>query len=240
MRITQTIRLKLIIFLLMFFPFALMAGIARAETQYVSDQLIITLREGQGNEYKIIKMLKTGTPLEVIEEGEKYLKVRTESGSEGWVLKRYVSKEIPKSMIIAGLEKKIGLLNTRIEQYKEDKKSHQDELTTTKSDYNDKIGALQHKVSTISANAEQTSRDLKEMTRKYNSFLKDSKDVVHLVQERDSIKASNRELLTKNQGLRQENDELKRSQMIWWFAAGGGVFFVGWIVGKISRQKKFY
>lgn len=224
----------------MFFPFALMVGIARAETQYVSDQLIITMREGQGNEYKIIKMLKTGTPLEVIEESEQYLKVRTESGNEGWVLKQYVTKEIPKPEIIAGLKKERDRLNTRIEQYKKDKKSLQDELNTTISDRNNEIRDLQHHMSAISGNAEQTSRDLKEITKKYNALLKDSKDIVLLVQERDNIKVSNRELLTKTQRLQQENDELKRSQMIWWFVAGGGVFFVGWIVGKISRQKKFY
>lgn len=240
MRITQTIGLKLIIFSFMFFPFALMVGIARAETQYVSDQLIITMREGQGNEYKIIKMLKTGTPLEVIEESEQYLKVRTESGNEGWVLKQYVTKEIPKPEIIAGLKKERDRLNTRIEQYKKDKKSLQDELNTTISDRNNEIRDLQHHMSAISGNAEQTSRDLKEITKKYNALLKDSKDIVLLVQERDNIKVSNRELLTKTQRLQQENDELKRSQMIWWFVAGGGVFFVGWIVGKISRQKKFY
>ena len=82
MRITQIIRFKLITFSLMLIPFIISVGIVCAETQYVSDQLVITLREGQGNEYKIIKMLKTGTPLEIIEESELYLKVRTESGNE--------------------------------------------------------------------------------------------------------------------------------------------------------------
>jgi len=240
MKTTQIIGLKLIIFSLILFPFALLVEIACAETEYVSDQLTITLREGQGNEYKIIKMLKTGTPLEILEESEQYLKVRTENGSEGWVLKRYVSKETPKLNIIADMEKEIDRLNTRIEQYKENEKSLQDELKKTRSDHAGKIKELQNTVSAISTNAGQTSRDLEGITKKYNDLLKNSKDVVHLVQERDNIKASNEELQTKTERLVQENDELKRSQMIWWFAAGGGVFFVGWIVGKISRQKKFY
>jgi len=240
MRITQIIHLKLIIFLLMLFPFTLPVGIVCAETQYVSDQLIITMREGQGNEYKIIEMLKAATPLQIIEESEQYLKVRTESGSEGWVLKQYVTRETPKSEIIAGLEKKIDLLNTMVEEHKKDKESLVNELKTAKSDYNNKINDLQQKVSASRAKVEQTSRDLKEITEKYNAFMKDSKDVVLLVKERDNIKASNSELLTRTEQLQKENDKLKRLQMIWWFAAGGGVFFVGWIVGKISRQKKFY
>ena len=240
MRTTQIIHLKLIIFSLMLLPFALPVGIVCAETQYVSDQLIITMREGRGNEYKIIEMLKAGAPLQLIEESEQYLKVRTESGSEGWVLKQYVTRETPKSEIIAGLENKIDLLNTMVDEHKKDKKSLVNELKTAKSDYYNKINDLQQKVSASRAKVEQTSRDLKEITEKYNAFMKDSKDVVLLVKERDNIKASNSELLTRTEQLQKENDKLMRLQMIWWFAAGGGVFFAGWIVGKISRQKKFY
>ena len=240
MRITQIIRLKLIIFLLMLFSFTLSVGIVCAKTQYVSDKLIITLREGKGSEYKIINMLKTGTPLEIIEEGDLYLKVRTERGDEGWVLKQYVTEETPKPEIIAGLEKKIARLNTKIEQYKKDKESLQDELKTTRSDYNKEIRDLKQNVSASKGKAGQTARELKKITENYNALVMDSKDVVHLVKERDILKASNSELQTKTEQLQEENDKLKRSEMIWMFVAGGGVFFVGWIIGKISRQKRFY
>ena len=224
----------------MLFPFTVSVGIVCAETQYVSDQIIITLREGKGNEYKIIKTLKSGTPLEIIEESERYLKVRTESGSEGWVLKRYITVETPKHEIIAGLENEIDRLNTKIEKYQKDKKSFQGELNTARSDHNNKIRDLQQNLSASKGKVDQTSRALKEITGKYNALLRDSKDVVLLVKERDNIKESNSELQTKTEQLQKENGELKRSQMIWWFVAGGGVFFVGWIVGKISRQKRFY
>ena len=240
MRVTQIIRLKLIIFLLMLFSFTLSVGIVCAKTQYVSDKLIITLREGKGSEYKIIKMLKTGTPLEIIEEGDLYLKVRTERGDEGWVLKQYVTEETPKPEIIVGLEKKIARLNTKIEQYKKDKESLQDELKTTRSDYNKEIRDLKQNVSASKGKAGQTARELKKITENYNALVMDSKDVVNIVKERDILKASNSELQTKTEQLQEENDKLKRSEMIWMFVAGGGVFFVGWIIGKISRQKKFY
>jgi SH3 domain protein len=240
MRITQIIGLKLIIFLLMLFSFTVSVGIVCANTQYVSDELVITLREGQGSEYKIIKSLKAGTPLEIIEESERYLKVRTGAGSEGWVLKQYVTEEAPKPVIIRGLEKKIDRLNTEIEQYKKDKESLQDELKTAKSDHNKKIKDLKQNVSVSKGKAEQTARELEKITRKYNALVKDSKDVVNLVAERDSLKASNISLVTMTEQLQQENDKLKRLQMIWWFVAGGAVFFVGWIIGKISRQKRFY
>ena len=159
MRIT----LKFIIFLLVLFT-----GVASADTQYVSDELVITLREGMGSEFKIVRMLKTGAPLEVIEESELYLKVRTKSGLEGWVLKQYVTGEIPKTEIISGLEKKIDQLNKKIEQYNNDKSSLQSELAAARSDHNKKIKDLNKNVSASKGKTEQTTGELKKITAKYN------------------------------------------------------------------------
>lgn len=233
-------RFNFIIFLLTLFSFTVSSGIVCAETQYVSDQLIITLREGQGSQFKIIKMLKTGTPLEIIEESDQHLKVRTESGDEGWVLKQYLTEETPKSQIIAGLKIKIDRLNAQIEQHQKDKDSFQEELNISKSGSDKEISGLKQNLSATTRQAEQTARELKAVTRKYNALLEDSKDVVQLVEERDYLKAQNTSLQTSTEQLQGENDELKRMAMIWWFVAGAGVLFVGWIMGKVSRQKRFY
>jgi SH3 domain protein len=224
----------------MLFSLTLSAVIVCAQTQYVSDELVITLREGQGSQYKIIKMLKTGTPLEIIEESDPYLKVRTEKGDEGWVLNQYITEETPKPQVIADLKIKIDRLNTKIEQYEKNKESFQEELNITRSDSDKEIKGLRQNLSDSTRRAEQTARELKAITRKYNALLEDSKDVVQLVEERDSLKESNNSLKARTEQLQEENDKLNRMEMIWWFVAGGGVLFVGWIIGKVSRQKRFY
>ena len=116
----------------LFFVFVSSALIADAKTQYVSDELVINLREGKGNEYKIIKMLRNGTPLNILEEAEQYLKVRTAEGLEGWVLKQYITSETPKTAIIAGLENERDRLNSSLGQCSGDKVSLQNELKTAK------------------------------------------------------------------------------------------------------------
>jgi len=161
------------------FVFVLSALIADAKTQYVSDELVINLREGKGNEYKIIKMLRNGTPLNILEEAEQYLKVRTAEGLEGWVLKQYITSETPKTAIIAGLENERDRLNSSLGQCSGDKVSLQNELKTAKLS------------------------------------------------------------VTETESLRKENSRLKRLQILWWFLAGGGVFFVGWITGRVSRKKRY-
>ena len=41
---------------------------AQADTSYVVDQLVITLRQGKSTEHKILKSLKTGTPVEILRQ----------------------------------------------------------------------------------------------------------------------------------------------------------------------------
>jgi SH3 domain protein len=180
MRIVRVRHLRSITLTSLFFIFTLSALTADAKTQYVSDELLITLREGKGNEYKIIKTLRTGTPLEILEETEHYLKVHTEEGLEGWVLKQYITSETPKAKIISGLRQEIDRLKT------------------------------------------------------------ESKDVIKLLNERDNLKTLNAKLNTEAEHLRKENSRLKRLQILWWFLAGAGVFFIGWITGRVSRKKKYY
>jgi SH3 domain protein len=68
---------------------------AVAEKRYISDELWINLRSGPGNEYKILKILKSGTHLQFVEEDEelKFTKVITDKGLEGWVPTRFIQDE---------------------------------------------------------------------------------------------------------------------------------------------------
>ncbi len=213
---------------------------AFAETQYVSDKLIITMREGQGNEYKIIKTLRSGTPVEVIEEVEQYMRVRTDDGNEGWVLKRYITSDTPKPIIIEGLKGKIEKLKATIEKLEKEKASIKDDLNATKKDHAVKAGDLEKSLSDKNNEISALTRQLQETTRKYNIFVEASKDVVSVVNERDMLKKEKKDLTIERDKLRTENDNLIEKRMIYWFLAGAGVFFFGWVSGKLSRKKKRY
>jgi len=67
---------------------------AWAEPAYVTDRFEITLRTGPGTQHKILKMLPSGTRLQVLERNDEgYVRVRSEDGVEGWVLARYLQEE---------------------------------------------------------------------------------------------------------------------------------------------------
>ncbi|MBW2472459.1 MAG: hypothetical protein JRE18_10305, partial [Deltaproteobacteria bacterium] len=77
-----------------------------------------------------------------------------------------------------------------------------------------------------------------EMTEKYNALLAQSEDVIKLAAEREKLLKENVKLTAGIKELRKENKKMADSKMIKWFLAGGGVFFFGWIIGKISRKKR--
>ena len=79
---------------------------ARAATSYVADSFQITLRTGPGSDNKIIKMLHSDEPLEVVGEQGNWLSVKLNDGTEGWVLKRFITEDLPKTREIERLKKR--------------------------------------------------------------------------------------------------------------------------------------
>ena len=66
----------------------------QAETQYVSDHLVITVRTGQGAQFQIIKTLESGEHVEVLETTDTgYTRIETSDGTEGWVRTQYLATE---------------------------------------------------------------------------------------------------------------------------------------------------
>ncbi len=212
-----------------------------ADTRYVSDKLVITMRTGAGNEYKIIKTLETGAPVEVLEETGKHYKVRTKDGKEGWVLKQYVVADIPKTIIISGLRAEIEKLKGSREKLKREGDALRKELKSEKGLLKDDIKELEKTLKEKNDRINGITGRLQGMTDKYNKLVEDSGDVVKVVRERDEFKKENARLSIEKDELSKKNERLFKRNAVYWFLAGGVVFLVGWVVGQISRKKKkFY
>jgi uncharacterized protein YgiM (DUF1202 family) len=93
---------------------ALAAGIAHAETAYITDQLYVSLRPGQNNDDPAIKTEQTGTALEVLSRENGYAQVRDPSGVEGWISERYLSAEAPARVKLDGLAMKLDELQGKL------------------------------------------------------------------------------------------------------------------------------
>ncbi len=238
MTVIKKTRLNFILLFALFITLLAPVRPADAETQYVSDMLVITLREVKGNKYKIKKTLTSGAPLQVLEESGKYLRVRSKDGKTGWVLKQYLTSETPKTTIIAQLKRDAGRLRAKVEKLEKAKASLQGDLKTARQKHTGEVKELKKMSNKNKKDVTSTSRELKQITDKYNSLLEKSKNILEISEDRDRLQSSHDRLSTEVEHLQQENERLMRTGMIRWFIAGGGVFFVGWIAGKISRRKK--
>jgi SH3 domain protein len=218
-----------IIFALSLIVSIVYAAPVTADTRYVGDQLIITLRQGKTTKHKILKTLKTGTPVEVLEENSSYLKVRTEDGTEGYVLRQYISTSPPKTHRIKELETKNSRLQNEISELENTKDSLQIQLRKIQDKYDQDISASATKSTDLEQRLAQAMEKESTTKEKYDTLASQSENVVKIANERDFLLQKNKKLSSELKTVKQENEKIADSRMIRWFLAGGGVFFFGWI-----------
>ena len=211
---------------------------AEAETRYVGDQLIITLRQGTSTKHKILKTLETGTPVEVIEEGSSYYKVRTSDGTEGYVLRQYISSNPPKSLRIDELEIENSALLKKNDDLEKSKNALEMQIKEIQEKYDNEFSSLTAKSTEIKQDLDQAVDNERIITEKYNTLVAHSENIIEIAKERDQLLQKNEKLTENIKELQKKNEKFADSRMIKWFLAGGGVFFFGWLIGKISRKKR--
>ena len=97
---------------------------ARAQeesTAYVADELRITLRSGPGEDYRVQRVLTTGTRLTVSDRKGEWVEVELADGARGWVLDRYISTEIPAREQLPRLQEALDLARERLRALEADR-----------------------------------------------------------------------------------------------------------------------
>jgi SH3 domain protein len=213
----------------------------------VTDQLVLFLREASGNDSKVIRTLRTGMAVEVLEEQEAYVRIRTREGEEGWVGKQYLTSETPKPVTIAQLNEQIENFKNKLANLGKEKTSLEQLLDKDADNHSSQLKLIKEKAAECENQAARTAEQLKQMTDKYEMLTAQSKDLVALVAERDRLLDTNRalnntqkDLKAEVEQLHAENKKLVHNEILYWFLAGGGVFFIGLVIGKYSRRKKRY
>jgi SH3 domain protein len=194
----------------------LVTGIALAETNYVSDQLEVTLRSGKSTSHSILRMLRSGTPVEVLEQDKEsgYSLIRAQ-GKEGWVLTRYLMKgPVPRDQL-AEAEKKLAELEL------ENRK-----MMTAMEALKEEKGVIEKASSTMDADYRKVSQELAEIKRTASSALA-------IDSENKDLKSRLVTLERNLQTLQQENENLKDRTARDWFMLGAGVILIGILVGLI-------
>ena len=80
---------------IVFFLFALLPIQLQAETVYITDSLLVGLHEEKSIDSAILKVLPTGTTLEVIKRNGESVNVRDKDGVVGWISNNYLISNNP-------------------------------------------------------------------------------------------------------------------------------------------------
>ncbi len=209
-----------------------------ADTRYVSDRLIISVRDGQNQDAAVLGYIETAAPVEILEEKEDFLKIRTEDGIEGWVRAQYIVSEKPKALIIENLKNEIRALNKEFENLKNGQDSASNTLSKTKKMYQEKIKALEEETNINQKFAAKAKSDFIQLNKKYTNLLKHSKNTEELISQVDKLKKLNAELNTEVKSLRKDRKNPLKSNRIQSFIAGAGVLLFGFILGGSAKKKK--
>ncbi len=210
-------------FLLLLTCLLLSSTIALAEDfRYVSDEFSITMRTGQGTQHKIIKSVKTGTKLELVEVNEEgYSKVKLPNGAEGWVLSRYLLNQPAAKDRLVIAERKIKTLQTQSKDLKKQLNSFKSSSSSLQKDSN-RLGKSNTKLQ-------------KELTK----IKEIAANQIALNSENKSLKEQVLSLKREMQAVQQENMSLQDRSARDWFLIGAGVSIVGIIMGLILPNLRF-
>ncbi|MCJ7541295.1 MAG: TIGR04211 family SH3 domain-containing protein [Desulfobacterales bacterium] len=209
-----------------------------ADTRYVSDRLIISVRDGQNQNAAVLGYIETGAPLDILEEKEDLLRIRTEDGIEGWVRAQYIISEKPKVLIIENLKNEITALKKEIETSKNEQDSASNTLSKTKKMYQEEIEELKEEVNINQKFAAKAKSDFIQLNKKHTNLLRHSKNTEGLIGEVEKLKKLNAELNTEAKNLRKDRKNPLKSNKIQSFIAGAGVLLFGFILGGSARKKK--
>jgi hypothetical protein len=93
----------------------LFASPALSETFYVIDKITITVRTQPGLDFKIVDRLTSNERVNILKVEGSWAQISFKDNQTGWVLKRYLTKEIPMPIQIAALKKTVSAQAEKLE-----------------------------------------------------------------------------------------------------------------------------
>mgnify|MGYP000316935716 CR=1 FL=1 len=199
---------------------ALFTATGFAATKYVSDSIPLSFRSGPSFENKILKYLKPGELMELLQPGEKWTKVRLADGKEGWVLSRYLSDQPASRDVLERLRVKHQSLTDQTDKLLE---------------ANEQLDSENKKLTAAVADHEKA---LETLRKDFETLQSESAEFITLKKKHDETAASLQDRNNRLVSLEEQVASMELNYTIKWFLAGSGAVVLGIIIGFISRRPR--
>jgi SH3 domain protein len=201
--------------LMVYFPWP-----AWAETMYITENQDVLIRGGKGNSFKILAIKKAYAPVELLRDEGDYSYIRTEGGIEGWVLSRYLTRDLPKPMII-------DKLNAEIEKLRQ--------ANTTLSQ---EFQQLQEQKKSLESSSVALEQKATALERQYKDLKSASANVLQLKQAHDKLEQENEQYARSAAELAKKNEQLQSNSALMWYIAGAATLLIGVAIGMFMQSLK--
>jgi len=202
---------------------------AIAEDAWISDQFEVMLRTGPSTNNAIARMLPSGTPLEVIEQDDEtgYTRVRTASGTEGWVLSRYLMAE-------ASAREQLERLTSQLANANVEGSSLSSQLDDVKGERE----SANTRIATLEREKQQLEQELAEIKRT-------AADALSIESQNKALRDELATTEIEAASLEQQNRELTSQTTRYWFLTGALVLTIGIGLGlwvpriRLQRRSRY-
>ncbi len=195
----------------------LLAMNAGAESAYVTDQGEFNMRSGESTQHKIIRMLASGTEVEVIGKNAEtgYSRIRLNDGTIGFILSRYLQNDPAARELLAEMRGRLDALQ-----------QEPDQIAALFSRLEKDHDVLMREYQVASERNLILEEELAEL--QYTSS-----NIVRINEERNQLQEDVANLTRTVGQLKQQNLSIRSGDNWQWFLTGGGVAGAGLLAGLI-------
>ena len=195
-------------------------SLSAAETRYVTDEFEVTLRSGTSTSNSIVRMLKSGEPVTLLEQdlASKYSLVETADNRKGYILSRFLEDLPSARQRLADLQLAFEKLQGEMSEQKTSARKLRSELTLAQTDNS----ALKK---TLRASEEELS-----------AVRNAAANTLEILEQNKQMETQIAQLRTDKQLLGDENAELKDSTKLDWFIRGGAVSLIAFVIGILVTR----
>ena len=201
----------------------LISGSAAAqEINYVNDELTITMRRGESTQHQIIRTLKSGTKLEIIETHKDtgFSFARTKDGTEGWVLTRFLTNQPAAKQRLETANNKISKLNKELSKLRSDLKQ------------------TDAKRSSLDKTSNQLEKANNKLTKELTQIKETARNAIAISEDNTKLREKIIRLDTDLQAMEQHNSVLKDRSARDWFITGTIVTILGILIGLLVPRMR--
>lgn len=190
---------------------------APAAGLYVRDGASVPVREAPYENSRITGMSTQNDYLVIFESRGDWLRIKTPKGEEGWVQSRFLTRQMPKTLVL-------DQLNEKIKSLTEENLTLQEENAQLQKENRERS----YKIS-------GASKEIDDARKQYDALKQESGQYLDLKSRYLALQGQYREASEKLEQTTKENNRLKTSERLVFTLVGGGFIVIGLVVGTLLQ-----